>query len=592
MKKVLHILFFFLITNQLLAQKSELANSYFEKGEFSKAVTFYEEFYKEKPFAQINYPRLITCYQELKSYQKAEKVIKERIEKYSQYQCYVDLGYNYQLQNNSAEASKNYEKAISLIKENQNYVYGIAREFENKVLVDYAIQAYELAITENEHLNFDYQLSLLYGQKGDLEKMTQKLLDYANKNQNSVTLVQNMLARYMNEDAEANFSNQLRKSLLSRVQNEQDIFWNHFLSWYFVQQQDYEKAFVQERAIFKREGNNINKLISLTQAAVAENKIEVATEMADFVLNNTIDVQTQIVIQTIKNKITIKNSPKSAYNDIKTTFENQIQNYGITKSSIPLVIQIARFDGFELNNFNNAKAKIDQLLKLPLSAFEMGEVKGLLADLYLSNEKFNQAIVYYAQIQDDLKNHEIGHEAQFKMALTSYFKTDFDWAQKQFKVLKQSTSLLIANDALDYFLLINDVTQQDTVKVSLTKFAKADFLKFKKQNTQAQTAYTAILKEHAGEAIEDVTLYRLAQVNHDLALPKQAIANLELLLQKFPESLYRDDAYFLLGNWYSENIDLEKAKQNFENIIINHQNSIYFLEAQTKYRKLRGDQNI
>ena len=321
-------------------------------------------------------------------------------------------------------------------------------------------------------------------------------------------------------------------------------------------------------------------------------KIEVAIEMADFVLNNTIDVQTQIVIQTIKNKITIKNSPKSAYNDIKTTFENQIQNYGITKSSIPLVIQIARFDGFELNNFNNAKAKIDELLKLSLSAFEMGEVKGLLADLYLSNEKFNQAIVYYAQIQDDLKNHEIGHEAQFKMALTSYFKTDFDWAQKQFKVLKQSTSLLIANDALDYFLLINDLTQQDTVKVSLTKFAKADFLKFKKQNTQAQTAYTAILKEHAGEAIEDVTLYRLAQVNHDLALPKQAIANLELLLQKFPESLYRDDAYFLLGNWYSENIDLEKAKQNFENIIINHQNSIYFLEAQTKYRKLRGDQNI
>ena len=34
------------------------------------------------------------------------------------------------------------------------------------------------------------------------------------------------------------------------------------------------------------------------------------------------------------------------------------------------------------------------------------------------------------------------------MAKANYYKNDFDWALQQVKVLKQSSSLLIANDAL------------------------------------------------------------------------------------------------------------------------------------------------
>jgi hypothetical protein len=47
----------------------------------------------------------------------------------------------------------------------------------------------------------------------------------------------------------------------------------------------------------------------------------------------------------------------------------------------------------------------------------------------LYEEKFNQALIYYSQIELDLKNDVVAHEASLKAAKTSYFKTDFAGAQ-------------------------------------------------------------------------------------------------------------------------------------------------------------------
>jgi hypothetical protein len=41
-------------------------------------------------------------------------------------------------------------------------------------------------------------------------------------------------------------------------------------------------------------------------------------------------------------------------------------------------------------------------------------------DILLFEEKFNQALIYYSQIEMDLKN-DVAHEASLKAAKTSYF---------------------------------------------------------------------------------------------------------------------------------------------------------------------------
>src|SRR5690606_12771925 len=135
-------------------------------------------------------------------------------------------GYNYQLQKDAASAQKYYQQAIAQVAENPGNVYSIANAFEQKVLLQQALQAYELATQTNKSLNFDYQMALLQGQLGNMELMIDRLLQYAYNNQQNLPVVQNQLARFMNEESQETFNTSLRKALLLNVQKTQDIFWN------------------------------------------------------------------------------------------------------------------------------------------------------------------------------------------------------------------------------------------------------------------------------------------------------------------------------------------------------------------------------
>ena len=56
---------------------------------------------------------------------------------------------------------------------------------------------------------------------------------------------------------------------------------------------------------------------------------------------------------------------------------------------------------------------------------------------------------------------------------------------------------------MEMFLLISDNTVEDSTQVALKKFARADYLAYQNKNTDALTAFKAILNQHKGESIED-----------------------------------------------------------------------------------------
>ncbi len=592
MKKVFfHLLFLFSLT--VFSQNEQLAQNYFDRGEFEKAIVVYEDVIKAQPYNYVAFQKAVACYQQLKQYEKAEKLIQSRIDKLKQDNLYVELGYNYQLQKMQDKAEKNYKIALDKIRENPNNVYGVANTFEQKVLVEKAIQAYELGKSLNPNFNFDYQLALLQGQMGNMELMTDKLLDFAFSNPMNLPMVQNQLTRFMTEESNEVFNTYLKKALLIRTQKTQDIFWNQFLSWYFVQQKEYGKAFIQEKAIFKRNPENFYNIINLAQLAVQEGEVETATEILNFILQNTQDLELQMEAHYQLVSMEIDKASAKEYPAIRQKLEQLLKQYGISPYSLHLQILSAHFNAFQLKQFDAAKAILNKALELPLNNYQKAEAKDELADILLLDEKFNQAIIFYAQIEDDLKNDEIGHQASLKMAKASYFKGDFEWAQKQFKVLKSSSSQLIANDALELFLLISDNTVEDSTQVALKKFARADFLMYQHKNPEALSQFKMILEQHKGQGIEDETLLRVGKLYERQSDFQQALNFYQQILDNHKESIYTDEALFFSAEIYRKQLqDAEKAKALYEKVLFSHQDSIYFVEARTYYRKLRGDTNL
>jgi hypothetical protein len=158
-------------------------------------------------------------------------------------------------------------------------------------------------------------------------------------------------------------------------------------------------------------------------------------------------------------------------------------------------------------------------MEMPVTRYQLAELKMQLADILLLEEKYNQALIYYSQVGEEMAGDITGQEAQLKTAKTSYFKGDFEWATHQLKVLKSAASQLIANDALDLFLLISDNTVEDSTQVALKKFARADFLLYQNKKTESLAQFQLLLKEHKGEEIEAVTLLRIGKTYETTSFP-------------------------------------------------------------------------
>jgi len=592
MKKIFLVLNLFL-SLFVFGQNEQLAMNYFDKGEFEKAIISFDDLLKNQPGNSFYFQKIVESYQQLQQYDNAEKRIQERFEKFKQPSLLVELGYNYQLRKDAAKAKKYYEQAIDKINENPSNVYTIANTFEKKVLLDYALEAYKLGIKLEPKFNFNYQMAVLYGQQGNTDQMIEMFLDEAFANPNSTIMIQNQLSRFMTEEAEESFNTSLRKALLVRAQKNQDIFWNQFLSWFFVQQKDYSKAFIQEKAIYRRDPESFSNIVNLAELAMEENEEETAREIFAFVLENTQDLDLQITAHYYLMEAKIKKAPEKEYPALKSELDLLVKKYGVSPYTLSLQLLQAHFATFNLKNPEEGKAILKRTLELPLSKYQTADVKMELADILLYEEKFNQALIYYSQIEEDLKNDAVGHEASLKAAKTSYFKTDFEWALKQFRELKSASTQLIANDALELFLLINDNTVADSTQVGLKKFARGDYLLYQNKNKEALEQFQSILKEYKGQDIEDETLLRIGQTYEKLGDFNAALSQYQIIIDNYKDGIYIDEALYFSAEIYNKQLkDIEKAKALYEQVLFNHEDSIYFVEARKKFRQLRGDANL
>lgn len=576
------------------SQNEQLAQYYYDKGDFEKAKISYEQLLNASPSNTQYFLRTVECYQQLQQFTNAEKAIQERYNRYKQGVFLVELGYNFQLQKNESKAKSYYDQAIGKIKTNPNDVYGIANSFEKKVLLEYALKAYQTAITIQPNYNFNFQIGMLYGQLGKTDLMIDLLLTESFKNPQNTNLIQTQLSRFMNgENDSTAFKDAMRKALILKTQQDQDVFWNHYLSWFYVQQKEFGKAFIQEKAIYKREPESLISIVNLSQFAMNENDTDTASEILNFILLNTRDQDLLIRTNASLMQIKIDKASEAAYPAIRTELEYLLGTYGISPFTLSLQIIQAHFLAFNLKKTEEGRAVIKKALELNLNEYQKADAKMELGDILLLEEKFNQALIYYSQIQLDLKNDVMSHEASLKAAKTSYFKTDFEWALKQFKELKSANTQLIANDALEYFLLINDNTVADSTQTALKQFAKGDFLIYQNKKPEAIVQFQNILKSFKGQEIEAVTMLRLGKIHESQKDYNLALSQYQQVIDHHSDGIYVDEALFFSAEIYNDELkDAEKAKPLYEKVIFNHQDSIYFVDARKKYRQLRGDTNL
>ncbi|MDP3358155.1 MAG: tetratricopeptide repeat protein [Lutibacter sp.] len=584
------ILFVCCFSLQIYAQEPQLASQYFRNGEYEKAASLYKTLFEKNPYNANYLNALIDCYQQLEKFEEVTQIVVKQLKSYpNQEYLYVELGYNEQLQNFPDKAAPYYEKALQSIDKSPALGYVVAKTFQDNFLLDYALLAYKKAMALNPNADYNFQIALIYSEQGEIENMFNTYLDLIETNENYESVAKSYIGRFITEDAESEPNILLRKLLLKRSQNNPKNSWNELLSWLFIQQKEYDKALIQEKALHKRNVGNLNGILNLGKITFENNDFEATKNCFNYVLENSQNLETELLAKLYLLEVNMKtNAPVET---VEIQFQQLFKQYGKNVATLSIQSIYAEFLAFKKNESEQAISVLKEALKLPVNEFQKGYLKTKLADILVFENKFSSALIYYTQVQNDLKNQPVGQTARFKIAQTSYFKGDFEWAQSQLSVLKNSTSQLIANDALALNLLITDNAVKDSLKIALKKYAVADLLSYQNKNQQAIDTLQFVLNQYKGHPIEDEALFKQAQLFEKINQFTNAENNYLQIISLNKEDILADDAHYYLAELYLNKLNRpEKAKEYYQKMIFDYPSSIYVVDARKKFRKLRGDE--
>jgi tetratricopeptide (TPR) repeat protein len=580
---------------QTVQNDARLAEAYYLEGAYEKATQIFKKLYDSSPFNTTYLGRLVSCYQETNQFLIAENLLKSKLKSNkNKVYLYVYLGYNYEKQKQKEKAQEHYKIALISLEKNPTYGRVVARLFKDYNLLDEAILAYKKIMEFNEHANYNFQIAQIYGEKGNFKKMFESYIDLVASSDQYFNLVQRYISPYITDDSENKANVLFKKTLLRKSASNPKDVWNTLLSWLFTQQKEYSKALLQEKALFQRKPGNLSAILTIGKIAFEDNYFAAAQQCFNFIVTQSNNKSEVINAHLYIAKIAVvTKNPET-----ETLFQNLFKIFGKNTSTLKIQVAYADFLTFSQNKPRQANIVLEEALSSASSKFDKARIKLKLGDIFVYTGKFNKALIYFSQIQTQLKNHELAQEARFKVAQTSYFKGDFDWAKAQLKVLKGSTTQLIANDAVALFLKISDNEPVDSIPSGLKQLANAELLAFQNKDEAALTELNRLFIEKKvfinglipGEVIYDDVLFLQAKLLIKQKKYKEAIVRLSKIIEADNQSFLTDDIYFMMAEIYDNDLNnAEKAQEYYQKIIFEHPSSIYLVDARKKYRRLRGD---
>jgi len=577
-------------------QDEQLAKQFFKSGSYQKASELYENLYKKyKSSNYYNY--LFDCYIALNELDEAKKLTKKYSKKYKNNPTsIIDLGHIHQIGGHPKKANQSFEEALELIEKRPQYVATAANRLYKYQYFDFAIKAYKIGLRDPAKSNYHFQIARIYGQMSDMENMYSNYLELLSVNYGYLQSVKNAIARTISQDSEQENNILLKKLLLKRVQNNNEEALAELLIWLFVQEKNFDAAFDQEKSLDQKLGLNQEKVFKLASICRKNEAYSTAIDCYQYILNtegSPYFLDAQLEILSVK-KEQLSNNPgtsKEQWAELKSEYINSFNSLGKTSYTILLLRDLAQIEAFRLHDIESASVTIQEALAINTASPEdMAACKLVYADVLLLENEIWDSILLYSQVDKEFKHDLLGHEAKFRRAKISYYQGDFDWAQAQLDVLKASTSKLIANNAMELSLLIQDNLNLDTTTVTMQIFARADLLIYQNKLDEAYTSLDSIIMGYQGHSLIDECLFSQYEIRTVQDRIEDAAELLEQIIQFYSFDILADDAKYALAklqeNYFRRP---EEALKLYQDIITNHQDSFFLAEARKRFRILRGE---
>lgn len=586
-------------TNKEEKDNQKLAFYYFEQKEYDKANSLLNGLHDKNPDAWYGmyFKSLIA----VSDYAKAEKITKQKIKRSkNEVNWYVNLAKVYGLQHEEKKQKDCYEKALKEMPMSSPYIENLAQAFIDEKLYDYALEVYDRVKKNNSNYTYYYNKAEIYKLKNDLPAMINEYLDALEFRDTELQTVQINLQNSLGYDDEnGGIKNPLLKQELQKriIKNPEKPILIEFLIFIQKQQKDFNGAFIQSKALDKRLKETGQRIYELGHTCYENKDYVTAQKCFDYLLEKG---QDSFFYELAKidglhvNFLALTETTQvntALLLELEQKLLTAYKKYEESSYRSQILKDLIQLQAYYLNKTTDAIRLLESFIQIPgIEAIVRAEYKIMLADIYLIKGEIWDASLLYSQVEKDFKYEPIGQDAKFRNAKLSFYAGDFAWAKVQADVLKGATSKLISNDAIDLSLVISDAIGIDTNAAPLKLYAAADLLILQHRYQEAIIKLDSINLLFSNNTLVDDIYYKKADIFMKQAKYLDAELMYKNILDYFPTELYGDDAQFKLAELYDKSLnDKEKAKQAYEQVLLNYPGSTYAVEARKRFRELRGD---
>ena len=598
--KILHITITLLLTGSLFAQSQDniqLAAEYLQQGELEKAKLIYDELAQDPYNTQLIASNYLTLLESLEKSTEAENFLKKAIKSFPNNMQYrANLAGLYHQTGNESKFRSYVETLYKNAKSNPFQLGIIAQYLVTEELYPQAINFFNQSRSLRGDLSVHaLELASVYRIMGNNGLMIEEYLNYASDSPNKLSYVKNLLQNFISNEEDLE---EMESTLIRKMQEHpEDMKFPELMIWVELQRKNFYGAFVQARAIDKRNERPGNRSLQIGRIALDNKDYEDAEEIFAYVAKqypHGRNYSTAKKLWMEAREMKIKNSFPIKEEEIRALtgqYELLYQELFPSPTAFEALRNKALLHAFYLGEIDKASDLLNQLVSNPRAGQRLISKSKLdLGDIYLLKGEPWESTLLYSQVEKANKSSALAYDAKLRNARLNYFTGNFALAKGHLDILKKNTTREISNDAISLGMLITDNTALDTTDVVMQEFAQIELLIFQNKKNEAKKALEEILTKYAHHSITDETYWLLAKLELEYGSYEASVNYLDLILASYKFDILADDAAFKKAEIFDFQLkDIEMAKELYQQFLVDFPGSMYVAEARKRFRKLRGD---
>jgi tetratricopeptide (TPR) repeat protein len=585
--------------------KIMLAQSFEQAGDYDKAIMLFEEIYDLQPQNYQVFESLNRVYVQSKKYDSSVRIIEQRIKINPQdINLFGMLGTTYYLMGDEKKCYDTWEDGLKILPENQ---------LQYRIISNYAIQrrAFDKAldflkrgkaISQNPEM-FSYDLANIYSLTMQFKEAAEEYCFILNIQPAQLSVVQDRILSYSNKHGALSQTIEV----FENWNKGDNISFEYLLARLYIEEKSFDKAYHLYLEIDERQQNKGSELYNFAQLVFNEGEYHLATKVYEEIIKKYPEspYSSGSKLGHVKTLEAILEKETTAANPLWKPFSepiiaDTIKTNTVIESFLELTnvypnseiafesyFRVGKIYFTKLNKLDKAKKYFERTIKdASMSRFavesseQLGEIFLIEGNLAKAKESFER-IISNGRATEENRNY-----ANYQIARINFFDGKLAAAKSKLSNIISNLKDNSANDAIELSLLLNTASSDSS---NLLKFGEAEFLTEQKEFAEASEKYRKIAVDPNAFILHHISKLREAEVELAMDNLDRSIELLEKITEEAEKNIYADNALYLLGNIYHyAKKNYPKAIECYELLLAKFPNSLYKDESRNAIIELKN----